>query len=461
MQLSKEQLLDAAQAAGYSRGLVDADLMLVAINAYCAQADAQPFQARVQPWMMACFGAEISADKQERNHRFLEEALELVQACGATASEAHQLVDYVYGRPVGEKHQEIGGVMVTLAALCLAQDEDMHAAGETELARIWTKVDQIRAKQAAKPKHSPLPQHAPAPEAAQALSDEEIRKLAVNYCLFESEGRHYNILRYEIEEDFFNFCRALLTRASAATVAEPVEAIDPGECAKDVFERGQSLGYFDIPKDAANIGCALASSLTGDRFDWHYFAGRVHVKVLKAAQQQAEPGADPTCIVSRLRVHADDRRNSAFSRCAMREAADVLAGLLKAEPGADERAAQSVNELPRVANSLGGFRGGFIGVHGRAPTEQEIWNGGVRSGLDRAAQSGQRAGVAEGWQLVPKVPTREMCHAGRYLGSDSAPPLNTRPSEDTAWPIVAEHTAANIFAAMLAAAPTQQQEGES
>ena len=42
MQLSKEQLLDAAQAAGYSRGLVDADLMLVAINAYCAQADARP-----------------------------------------------------------------------------------------------------------------------------------------------------------------------------------------------------------------------------------------------------------------------------------------------------------------------------------------------------------------------------------------------------------------------------------
>ncbi|WP_454731875.1 MULTISPECIES: hypothetical protein [Cupriavidus] len=117
------------------------------------------FQSRVEPWMLACFGAEIAADTEERNHRFLEEALELVQACGATASEAHQLVDYVYGRPVGDKHQEVGGVMVTLAALCLAQGLDMHAAGETELARIWTKVEQIRAKQAAKPKHSPLPQH--------------------------------------------------------------------------------------------------------------------------------------------------------------------------------------------------------------------------------------------------------------------------------------------------------------
>lgn len=116
------------------------------------------FQSRVAPWMQACFGPEISNDCVERNHRFLEEALELVQACGGTASEAHQLVDYVFGRPIGEKVQEVGGVMVTVAALCLAQKLDMHEAGERELARIWTKVDQIRAKQAAKPKHSPLPE---------------------------------------------------------------------------------------------------------------------------------------------------------------------------------------------------------------------------------------------------------------------------------------------------------------
>lgn len=114
-------------------------------------------QQRVQPWLMACFGPAIAADKTERNHRFLEEALELVQACGCTQSEAHQLVDYVFGRPVGERGQEVGGVMITLAALCLAQGLDMHAEGETELARIWTMVEKIRAKQAAKPKHSPLP----------------------------------------------------------------------------------------------------------------------------------------------------------------------------------------------------------------------------------------------------------------------------------------------------------------
>jgi len=128
---------------------------------YCSTPE--PFQSRVKPWLTKCFGDEISNNKPERNHRFLEEALELVQACGCTDSEAHQLVDYVYGRDVGEKQQEVGGVMVTLAALCLAQNIDMHECGETELARVWTKVEKIRAKQAAKPKHSPLPQHPPTP----------------------------------------------------------------------------------------------------------------------------------------------------------------------------------------------------------------------------------------------------------------------------------------------------------
>lgn len=128
----------------------------VAINGDYSVRPGLPFQERVQPWLIACFGEEIAGDREERNHRFLEESLELVQACDCTREEAHQLVDYVYNRPVGEKHQEVGGVMVTLAALCLANDLDMHTCGQVELDRIWTKVEKIRAKQAAKPKFSPL-----------------------------------------------------------------------------------------------------------------------------------------------------------------------------------------------------------------------------------------------------------------------------------------------------------------
>ena len=116
-----------------------------------------PFQMRVEPWLVACFGRVIAADTTERNHRFLEECLELVQSCGCTRDEAHQLVDYVFSRPQGEQSQELGGVMVTLAALCLAQGLSMDKAGEVELARVWQKIDVIRAKQKTKPKHSPLP----------------------------------------------------------------------------------------------------------------------------------------------------------------------------------------------------------------------------------------------------------------------------------------------------------------
>ena len=67
------------------------------------------FQKRVHQWMLACFGDPIAQDKVERSHRFLEEALELVQAADCTQPEAHQLVDYVFNGPVGSlsgKRQE-------------------------------------------------------------------------------------------------------------------------------------------------------------------------------------------------------------------------------------------------------------------------------------------------------------------------------------------------------------------
>lgn len=108
-----------ARIAELEAGLPEGDVQ--AANQVGEPAGEVPFQDRVQPWMLECFGAEIAADRKERNHRFLEESLELVQAHGCTQVEAHQRVDYVYGRDIGEKAQEVGGVMATLAALCLAQ----------------------------------------------------------------------------------------------------------------------------------------------------------------------------------------------------------------------------------------------------------------------------------------------------------------------------------------------------
>ena len=127
-----------------------------------AALELMPFQKRVAPWMQVCFGQKISADMAERCHRFFEEATEKVQAHGMTRSECYQLVDYTFNRPVGDPAQETGGVMVTLAALDLAAGIDMHAAADTEFRRINNPetIQKIRAKQAAKPWHSPLPEAA-------------------------------------------------------------------------------------------------------------------------------------------------------------------------------------------------------------------------------------------------------------------------------------------------------------
>lgn len=121
------------------------------------------YQKRVTGWMMECFSMEICRDIQERNHRFLEEALELVQSLGCTKEEVAILSEYVFGRPNGNPSQEVGGVMVTLAALCTPADIDMMNEAEKELGRISTPelITKIRNKQATKPKHSPLPQSTP------------------------------------------------------------------------------------------------------------------------------------------------------------------------------------------------------------------------------------------------------------------------------------------------------------
>lgn len=122
------------------------------------------FQNKVADWLLKCFGEEISHDKIERNHRFLEESLELVQSIGCTKSEAHQLVEYVFNRPSGEAFQEIGCVMVSLAALCYANKFDMNVEANKELERVYLKIDKIREKRTNKPKHSPLPENIYQPE---------------------------------------------------------------------------------------------------------------------------------------------------------------------------------------------------------------------------------------------------------------------------------------------------------
>jgi hypothetical protein len=110
------------------------------------------FQKSVGKWMVDCFGEKIAYDSKERNFRFLEEALELVQSNDCTKEDAYKLVDYVFNRPKGEFKQEVGGVMVTLAALCNIKFRNIDACAWSEYARIVKPdaMEKIRAKQVTK-----------------------------------------------------------------------------------------------------------------------------------------------------------------------------------------------------------------------------------------------------------------------------------------------------------------------
>ena len=94
------------------------------------------FQRGVRVWMRKVFSKKTQENQRERAYRFLEEALELFQSLDMEQGEAHELVRYVFGRPKGEPFQEVGGVMITLAALCNATDIIMELAGEAELSRV-------------------------------------------------------------------------------------------------------------------------------------------------------------------------------------------------------------------------------------------------------------------------------------------------------------------------------------
>lgn len=131
-----DKLLAAAETAmqaGYSEIWTRTDTAVAAFRMAMRPAS---FQSRVAGWMASCFSEEIAADRVERCDRFIEEALELVQACGYSADRAHAIVDYVFSRPDGRAPQEVGGVMVTLAALCNVFKITILDEAETELARL-------------------------------------------------------------------------------------------------------------------------------------------------------------------------------------------------------------------------------------------------------------------------------------------------------------------------------------
>ncbi len=110
-------------------------------------------QRRVWVWCTHVFAERPGwQEKRQRVQRFIEEALELAQACDVPREDMERLVSYVYGRPVGDPQQELGGTVITLAALAEALGLDAEAAGFDEMERVERPdvSEKVRAKQKAK-----------------------------------------------------------------------------------------------------------------------------------------------------------------------------------------------------------------------------------------------------------------------------------------------------------------------
>lgn len=108
-------------------------------------------QAKIFAWARQAFGIEQATSLTQRGLRLLEEAVEAFQAVNGSVSTAHKLVDYVFSRPIGALHQEIGGVSVCLLAIAAAAGLSADEEERREVSRVLAKpVKEFTARNEAK-----------------------------------------------------------------------------------------------------------------------------------------------------------------------------------------------------------------------------------------------------------------------------------------------------------------------
>lgn len=191
------------------------------------------FQAGVADWARKCFERPLYRNMTERGDRLLEEVLELLQSKGYDSARVRTLVDYVYARPVGEPVQEVGGVMVTLAAFCSVAGLNMKGAGDAELERIAQPevMEKIRAKQELKNAihfDTPLPGDAGrAATGKQSLQLGEVQEVALS----TSEGARRYVADFFTRElrrhDFGRYITTTLAADFASALAQYLAARHP------------------------------------------------------------------------------------------------------------------------------------------------------------------------------------------------------------------------------------------
>lgn len=115
------------------------------------------WQTSIHDWVCHTLGQPSAFCRKERSDRFMEEALELVQAAGMSREDVLTLVDYTYSRSQGEVRAEAGDALLCLLALISAHELVAEKTLDDTMARAWRDVEKIRAKNKTKPKSGPLP----------------------------------------------------------------------------------------------------------------------------------------------------------------------------------------------------------------------------------------------------------------------------------------------------------------
>jgi hypothetical protein len=108
-------------------------------------------QQRVLNWARTVLSEDEVSGREQRAIRLAEETIELAQSCNVDKAMLHKLVDYVYGRPIGEPMQELGGVSVCVLAMANALGLDADTVEEIEVRRCEDMdPEQFKARNATK-----------------------------------------------------------------------------------------------------------------------------------------------------------------------------------------------------------------------------------------------------------------------------------------------------------------------
>ena len=92
-------------------------------------------QKRIFDWSVETYGPS-AATFDERALRFLEEALELAQACGIEEDMVGRLAARVYEQEPGPVFKELGQTALMLEALSECRNTDLDEAANAEFERI-------------------------------------------------------------------------------------------------------------------------------------------------------------------------------------------------------------------------------------------------------------------------------------------------------------------------------------